>query len=146
MKERIADLWTIPADARVVTTNGVTTKRGAAVMGRGCALEAKERYPGIEMELGTLLERGGNHVYLIRTKTFLDAAILSFPVKEIWSDPAKLDLIERSVKELVALADQYPEWKTIVMGRAGCGSGRLTWSQVQPLMRGLDDRFVCVTK
>ncbi len=46
MIEEFGDIWEIPGDARVITTNGVVRKDGACVMGRGVALQAKMRYPG----------------------------------------------------------------------------------------------------
>ena len=39
MKEITGDLWTIKADARVIPTNGTVRRDGAAVMGRGVALQ-----------------------------------------------------------------------------------------------------------
>lgn len=53
MKEIYANLWEVEADLRVVTTNGAVRRDGACVMGRGCAREAKERYPGVEYRLGS---------------------------------------------------------------------------------------------
>ena len=51
-------------------------------------------------------------------------------------------LIVRSAIELVELADQHTEWKTIVMPRPGCGAGELSWSEVKPYIEDiLDDRF-----
>jgi hypothetical protein len=145
MREMTGDLWTVPADVRVVTTNGVVNAKGVAVMGRGCALEAKSRYPGIEYELGRLLNRGGNHVHLVRGKTLVDAALVSFPVKHAWFEIADLKLISRSVDELIALVDQYSEWKLVVLPRPGCGNGKLDWSVVSPVVSRLDDRFFVIT-
>ena len=51
-------------------------------------------------------------------------------------------LIVRSAIELVELADQHTEWKTIVMPRPGCGAGELSWSEVKPYIEDIfDDRF-----
>ncbi len=49
MMETKADLWAVDADLRVITTNPITRKGdGAAVMGRGCAREAKQRIADLE--------------------------------------------------------------------------------------------------
>lgn len=56
--EREGDLWEIAEteDAAVaITTNGSMKHGDHAVMGRGCALEAAERYPGIQLRLGSFL-------------------------------------------------------------------------------------------
>ena len=46
MKEVTGNIWDYPADIVCITTNGSTTRNGSAVMGKGIALQAKERYPG----------------------------------------------------------------------------------------------------
>jgi len=48
------------ADAICITTNGFTNAQGANTMGRGCAGEAKYRWPGIQMLAGAALKHGGN--------------------------------------------------------------------------------------
>lgn len=142
MREANADLWAVQAQARCITTNGSIRKDGRAVMGRGCALQAKARYPGVDRYLGMELARVGNHVTVL-----MDAGqwlLLSFPVKHVWSEPADHSLVERSARELVALADTEG-WKRVVLPRPGCGNGQLRWEQVKPLLEGLlDDRFLVV--
>jgi hypothetical protein len=78
--EFFGDLWDVGADLRVITTNGDVDRRGAAVMGRGCALEAKARVPGIEYRFAGLLERHGNRV--MRLAKLPDGSHLaSFPTQ-----------------------------------------------------------------
>lgn len=61
MHEIVGDLFkSVKADAICITTNGWTKKDGSCVMGRGCADEAKKRWPGIEFTLGKALARGNN--------------------------------------------------------------------------------------
>lgn len=52
MKEAQGDLWTLPAEFRCITTNGIWSKNtGEAVMGAGVALDAKRRYPDLPRRL-----------------------------------------------------------------------------------------------
>src|SRR5271157_1215396 len=104
MKEMTADLFKMGlfADILCITTNGTVRKNGSAVMGKGCALEAKNRWPGIEDVLGKLLVAKGNKPYLLGgvpqgdPKEFQrefkhGCQIWSFPVKHQWyndADPA----------------------------------------------------------
>jgi len=44
VKEVDGNLWEIEADWRVITTNGFVKKDGRAVMGRGVARQALQRY------------------------------------------------------------------------------------------------------
>lgn len=145
MEEQYGDLWEIGrwADAIVITTNGVQVN-GRAVMGKGCALEAAERYPQLPLLLGSLLSVRGNHCYVLHAGP---PAIVSFPTKDQWRAPAKTHLIHRSARELVALANQHG-WRAVVLPRPGCGAGGLHWeNNVRPIVAPfLDARFVVVTK
>lgn len=147
MIEVIGNLWTFPADIRVITTNGTIKKDGSAVMGRGCAREAKVLLPGIDRTLGKLLASGGNRVHVLKVGTFNGPtdALVSFPVKHEWNQKADLDLIRQSAVELVALAGQYSHAIRIVVPRPGCGNGQRDWeTEVKPILEsisGFDERF-----
>lgn len=147
--DRGVDLWSIPADAVVITTNGDVNAAGRAVMGRGCALEAKKRFPGIDLTLAVKLKCYGNHTRILKIvgdpceRTF---PLIAFPVKHRWHEYADLELIERSTRELVRIADRNG-YSTIAMPRPGCGNGKLQWKIVRPIIEDLlDDRFVVVHK
>lgn len=142
MKEAHGNLWEYPADIRIITTNGTVKRNGAAVMGRGCAQEARDRVTGLDRLLGTLLNDVGNHVHAL---TF---GLMSFPVKHNWWEKADPELIERSAHEAVVMADRFTSTYpfTFVMPRPGCGNGGLTWNAVKPIIEPiLDDRFTVIT-
>ncbi|GAM09788.1 hypothetical protein OR1_02069 [Geobacter sp. OR-1] len=109
------------------------------MLGRGCALQARERFPDLSARLGGLLTAEGNHVHL------LGDGLVSFPVEESpWANP-DLRLIRRSAEELKALAD-LQGWARIVVPRPGCGGGGLDWPDVKRLLVDLfDDRFTVIT-
>lgn len=156
MIEVYGNLWTHPAETRVITTNGTVKKDGTAVMGRGCALEAKEKWPGIEVNLGDKLSRLGNHVFVLHERgPWPGPIVISFPVKHQWSEKADYQLILQSAKELVAVVTAL-DIDTVVMPRPGCGNGGLEWEAEVPGLienRGiryilapiLDDRFHVIT-
>lgn len=141
------DLWDVMGDAVVITTNGDVNREGRAVMGRGCALEAKRLFTDIDKALGRQLRRYGNRVQVVDPAPLrYTPPIVTFPVKHHWHEQADLKLIARSAHELVALTDAEG-WETVVMPRPGCGNGRLRWSDVKPILEPLlDDRFVIVHK
>lgn len=131
------NLWIYPADFRIVPTNGVVKKDGKLTMGKGIALEAKNRYKGIDKWLGRLVTNNGNHVFL-----YYD--IISFPTKHHWKDKSDLKLIEQSIQEVLFWLDSFiNKNKAIVLPPVGCGNGRLDFeTQVRPLLeKYLDDRF-----
>lgn len=142
MRELTGDLWTLPADARCITTNGTIKRNGEAVMGRGCAWEAKQRYPELPAKLGESLEVIGNRVSILLT----DPWLLSFPVKHEWHESADLELIRCSAIDLMQLVDPMA-WTTVLLPRPGCGNGRLQWDQVREVIAPLlDDRIAVVSK
>lgn len=149
--EREGDLWEIAEteDAAVaITTNGSLKHGDHAVMGRGCALEAAERYPGIQSRLGSFLIDAGNHVCVlwdaVRDGGRGPRTVLSFPVKHRWEEDADPVLIERSARELVNICDSLCIGK-VVLPRPGCGNGRLRWEDVRKILEPiLDDRFTVV--
>ena len=144
MIEVSGDLWEAHGLGHwvAITTNGVTRKDGACVMGRGVALEAARKFPYLPYELGDRIRTWGNHVHVFGT-----LRILSFPVKDHWRDPAEILLITRSALEIssdkLAGIVRYP----IYLVRPGCGNGRLRWQDVRhALSEILDDRFIVVER
>lgn len=136
MIEATGDLWTYPADFRVITTNGSIRKDGCAVLGRGCAREAVQRFPALPQELGTLLTRRGNRLHY-----FDQYSLFTFPVKREWMLRADLDLIRASTETFV---DVIIPSLTYVMPRAGCGNGALRWADVQPILAVLPDNVIVI--
>lgn len=138
MIEVVEDLWNI-GTVKVITTNGYVTKNTKAVMGRGCALEAKQKFPGIDETLGRMIHNFGNKCHIIN----LNPIIVSFPTKHNWWEKSDYTLIQNSALSLHSLADAMG-WDFIAMPRPGCGNGGLSWNKVKPVIDFLDNRFyVC---
>jgi hypothetical protein len=140
MIEACGDIWEHHGKAVIaVTTSGSVARNGKAVMGRGVASQAAQRFPDFPLILGLLLKNDGNHVHQ------LGEGVVSFPVEEsAWECP-DLRLISRSARELRELADREG-WKMVVVPRAGCGGGGLEWREVRPLLEEyFDDRFIVMT-
>lgn len=122
-----------------ITTNGTVNRGGACVMGRGVALEAKNRFGGLPYRLGRHLQMYGN-----RPRCFHDLRIITFPVKFHYSQKADLGLIEESCRILVE-GMVLLGLDRLYMVRPGCGNGGLNWKDVKPVLeRYLDDRFIIV--
>lgn len=133
MVEKVCNLWVERADYRCIPTSGAVAN-GDAVMDFGLAAEAAKRLQGIETELGRLIAARGNHVHLVRP------GIVSFPVKQFqWSKPA-LQIIERSVQELIQLVGSA---KTL-LPRPGCGPNELTWEEVSKALAALPDNIIVI--
>lgn len=140
MVEICGDIWDYLGRAVIaITTNGLVTRNGAAVFGRGCAGQARQRFPDLALHLGRLLREHGNHVHL------LGNGLVSFPVEESpWSMP-DLRLIRNSAVELKAMTEREG-WQRIIVPRPGCGGGGLAWREVRPLLEEyFDNRFYVIT-
>lgn len=150
MIEVTGNLWTYPADVRVITTNGTVKKNGECVMGRGCAREAKQTIPEIALVLGSKIKEHGNKVFFLGNLSVDPIVHLySFPVKHNWYEKADIKLIRESAEDLFYQLDSvYPndEGHVFVLPRPGCGNGGLKWNEVKPVLEPiLDDRFHVIT-
>lgn len=150
MKEIQGELWDFYADlARYricITTNGTVKRDGRAVMGRGCAAEAKQKFPGIDGYLGDLITKNGNHFDNLPDPYFLYV----FPVKHNWWEVADLDLIRMSAQALSEAAVRQRPGAYVgfnfILPRPGCGNGHRSWEEVKPLLEDLPDNVWVISK
>lgn len=142
MIEVVGDLWTFPGvDVRCITTNGTLKADGTAVMGRGCAYEAKTRYPDLPKRLGSRIDTYGNNVHYIGLYDSVE--LYSFPVKHNWWEKADLALIKQSAIQVMDIPNEF----TVLLPRPGCGNGRLKWEDVKKVIAPiLDDRVLVISK
>ena len=149
MIEVTGNLWTFPADVRVITTNGTVKRNGECVMGRGCAAEAKQRWPDVPTWLGDHIKLRGNECHVVcdanHDQWNEPFSLVAFPVKHHWMQKADMQLIEQSARLLVNITDAMA-YNVVVMPRPGCGNGHLRWTDVRPvLVPILDGRFHVIT-
>lgn len=111
-----------------ITTNGVINSRGRVVMGRGCALEAAERWPYLPKLVAEHVREHGNVPGLILPR------IYTFPVKRHWDEKATLALIRESATNLIGLFHATGKTERLYIPRPGCGNGRLAWRDVRPVL------------
>ena len=140
MQEIFGDLWSWYGDAIIIiTTGGQVSSKGNCSMPRGCASQAKQRFPDLPGQLGGLIRCHGNQVF------DLGNGIVSFPVENTPFEVPDLRLIERSCLQLKELTDRN-SWPLVSLPRPGCGGGGLSWKEVRPLLeRHLDNRFRVIT-
>ena len=106
-----------------------------AVMGRGLALQFKERYPAMFAEyrqrcLSGALTVGRLHVWRPSPNA---TWVLNFPTKQHWREPSSLEIIEAGLKRLLDIY-QRAQIKSIAFPLLGCGEGRMAWKDVEPLL------------
>ncbi len=136
MKEKTCNLWTERADYRCIPTTGATAADGSAIMDTGPALEAAQRYRGLEIDLGRLLTSRGNHVHQLRP------GLLSFPIQQyVWSGPS-LQIIRRSAQELAAIVGHA----VTLLPRPVGAKSNLTWEQVSEALASLPDNVIVIQR
>jgi hypothetical protein len=146
MLEITGNIWDYHKDNNwiVITTNGDVRKDGAAVMGRGIALQAAQRFPKLPQEFGKLLQENGNQMCI-----FPLYRLITFPVKNHWYEKASLDLIWASAIDLALLTEtplRANPTTMFYMVRPGCGNGQLQWKDVKPLLTDVLSDNVCVVE
>jgi len=135
---KTGDMWSVfdTVDYFVITTNAILKKNNALVMGAGIAKQVRDRYPGIDVEIGNAINQtcgyAGEYGLLIGNK------IGVFQVKYHYKQTANLGLISQSAKELAAHAEANPD-KTYALNYPGIGNGGLKRWLVEPLLEILPD-------
>lgn len=116
--------------AAQIITNTVNC---VGVMGKGVALEFKQRHPAMFEDYQQRCKRGevrpGNP-YLWEDER---VQILNFPTKRDWREPSRIEDIEQGLKFLV-LNYQKMGIQSLAMPALGCGNGGLRWENVRPLI------------
>ena len=121
------DIFNSPAKIIVNTVNTV------GVMGKGIALEFKNRYPKMFYEYQKLCENSQLDVGRLFLWRKSEKWVLLFPTKKHWRNPSKLEYIEIGLKKFVQNWDKLGA-EAIAFPRLGCGNGGLDWKEVKPLM------------
>jgi len=118
-----------------ITTNGFVKNNGECVMGRGIALQCKQKFPEFPKILGNFISENGNIVGVHQKYR-----IISFPVKHNWWEKGNLGLIEKSAYEL-SLIGSYID--NIFLTKPGCHNGKLDWKNVKPILeKYLNNNFI----
>ncbi|MBK8202577.1 MAG: macro domain-containing protein [Bdellovibrionales bacterium] len=121
------DIFKSPAQVLTNTVNCV------GVMGKGVALEFKNRYPQMFNDYKAKCDQGNvkpGQPYLWEDDS---AQVLNFPTKRNWRDNSLLQDVEDGLKHLASSYEQMGI-QSIAMPALGCGLGGLKWSEVQPLI------------
>lgn len=121
------------------------------VMGKGLALEFKQRYPGLFSQYKIACKTGRyslGHPHINDTGTINPKWIINFPTKYHYSDKSKIVDIETGMKVLCYFITSF-KIKSIAIPALGCGLGGLQWNEVrriivESLVNGIDSEVVDV--
>lgn len=112
----------------------VNTINCVGVMGKGVALEFKNRHPEMFKEYAQLcaqkrVKPGVPYYYT----DLLGTSVINFPTKDHWRSPSKVSYIKNGLEWF---RNNYQQLgiTSIAFPPLGCGNGGLPWSTVGPLM------------
>lgn len=135
------DMWSVffDTDIFMITTNPIRRTDGAVVMGRGIALQAKERYPSLPYDFGNALNRLHPEIdqsFVGEIGKYEETPIWWFMVKNHWREQADLGVIASSIFYLKNGFNGL-ETKRIDLNFPGIGNGRLPRDSVLYLLEDL---------
>ncbi len=128
MQVKLGNLFESHAHTLVNTVNCV------GVMGKGIALDFKNKYPDMFKEYVQLCNAGqvkpGTPYYY---SDLFGTSIINFPTKDNWRSPSKLSYISNGLEWF---RNNYQKYgiTSIAFPPLGCGNGGLSWETVGPLM------------
>lgn len=128
------DMFESTAEAVVNTVNCV------GVMGKGVALEFKNRWPENykaykvaclkkEIRPGKMFVHDNGDMFGTSQFRYL----INFPTKQHWRAKSKIEFIEDGLKDFASVLNFY-DIKSVALPPLGCGNGGLNWDDVRPLI------------
>jgi O-acetyl-ADP-ribose deacetylase (regulator of RNase III) len=119
------------------TQSLVNTVNTVGVMGKGIALQFKERFPKNFKIYAAACKNNeaaiGKMLVVKETVIGGEKIIVNFPTKTDWKSNSKYSYIEEGLKDLVKIIEKYTI-KSIAIPPLGCGNGGLEWDKVKELM------------
>jgi len=128
MKSRFNEnIFATEADAIVNNINCV------GVMGKGIALEFKNRFPKMFKEYRQRCLKHEVKIGKLDVYPEYKPMIINFPTKVHWREKSQLGFIEEG---LIYFAENYQNWhlKSVAFPQIGCANGGLNWQDVAQLM------------
>jgi O-acetyl-ADP-ribose deacetylase (regulator of RNase III)/uncharacterized protein YwgA len=115
----------------------VNTVNTVGVMGKGIALQFKNRFPNnfkiYQAACKKETFKTGQVLTVQEGDLLHQKYILNFPTKAHWKSPSKIEYIESGLKALKQELSKY-NIKSLAIPPLGCGNGGLDWIQVKALM------------
>lgn len=103
------------------------------VMGKGLALEFKQRYPSMFRKYKQICDANKLGVGILHYYQEEDYLIINFPTKLHWRDASQLEYVERGLRNFVKNYRKRGV-TSVAFPPLGCGLGGLRWEDVRSLM------------
>ncbi len=111
----------------------MNTVNTVGVMGKGIALQFRERFPGNYKAYRLAAEAGGIGIGRMFVHSEKGRCIINFPTKQHYRYPSKLEYIKEGLIDLrrFLLAENI---QSVALPPLGVGNGRLRWTDVKPMI------------
>lgn len=128
--ERGKTIFEVESDVQTL----VNTINCVGVMGKGIALEFKNRYPAMFDKYKSFCDKGVFKPGVLWIYKADDGKwVLNFPTKVDWKNPSEIEYIEEGLKKFVEIWEDKGI-KSIAFPLLGCSNGGLNPDEVIPLM------------
>ena len=110
------------------------------VMGKGLALQFKQRFPANFASYAKACRAGElvpGRMHLFDTGPQLPRCIVNFPTKRHWRDASRLDDVRQGLAALAGVIAAH-DIRSIAVPPLGCGLGGLAWRDLRQLI----DRYL----
>lgn len=123
----------------LITANSFIKRNGNAVLGRGIAKQASDKYTSLPQLAGMRIQDVCGHLGKYGCVSNVLGKIGLFQVKLAWHEDARLDLIKYAVDMLTGGLEANPKIKSVCLNFPGIGNGGLQYTDVLPIISELPD-------
>ncbi len=104
------------------------------VMGKGLAIQFRNRFPAMYLEYKHACELQEIVVGKMWIWERMDKTVICFPTKKHWRDGSRLEWIREGLVDLQKVLWSNPYLDSIALPALGCGNGGLDWDEVNLLI------------
>jgi hypothetical protein len=136
------NMWDVFGNTELflITTNPIVNGQGLAVMGRGIAKQAADRFPTIRADFAEVINNPTRVWECDVIGRYDDQLVGFFMVKDHWAAPARIDIISKSVDDLVQWIEESDNpLSRVDLNFPGIGNGGLDRELVLPIIEQLPD-------
>ena len=105
----------------------------AGAMGKGIALQFKDRFPQMYIQYRTLCKNNKFVVGDVFQYPYKDGVVYNLGIQKTWREKSELKYIEQSLQKMMEMAAKNCV-REIAMPAIGAGLGGGKWSEIKPLI------------
>lgn len=112
----------------------------AGAMGKGIALQFKERFPNMYLKYKKLCKEGEFSLGDVFTFDYGDGFVFNLATQATWKTKADINAIESSLIKMLSVASQKNIYK-IALPKIGAGLGGLNWDAVKSIIDKVAEEY-----